>query len=98
MKRLRFTQKALQDFQDIHDYIEQDNIDAASGFIERLNERCHELCNMPGIGRKRYDLAPGMRSSAVGEHLIFYHVLGEELEVVHVLHGRRNLEKAFEQE
>ena len=98
MKRLRYTAQALQDFQDIHDYIAQDNIDAASDFIERLNERCNELCEMPGIGRKRDDLAPGMRSSAVGEHLIFYHVLDGDLEVVHVLHGRRNLERVFEQE
>jgi toxin ParE1/3/4 len=98
VKRLRYTAQALQDFQDIHDYIAQDNIDAASDFIERLNERCNELCAMPGIGRKRDDIEPGMRSSAVSEHLIFYRVLDEILEVVHVLHGRRNLEKVFETE
>lgn len=98
MKRLRITPKALQDLQDIHDYIARDNIDAASDFIDRLERRCDELCETPGIGRKRDDLEPGMRSSRVSDHLIFYQVLDEELEVMHVLHGRRNLKKVFEQE
>ncbi len=98
MKRLRFTSKALQDFQDIHDYIAKDNIDAASDFIERLQQRCNELCETPGIGRKRDDLAPRMRSSRVGDHLIFYRVLDGDLEVMHVLHGRRSLRKVFERE
>jgi plasmid stabilization system protein ParE len=37
----------------------------------------------------------GRRSTVVGEHLIFYRVQGEKLEVVHVLHGRRDLPKMF---
>lgn len=40
----------------------------------------------------------GMRSSRVNEHLIFYRVLNGDLEVMHVLHGRRNLHKVFEQD
>jgi hypothetical protein len=28
-----------------------------------------------------------MRSSGVGDHLIFYRVVGEKLEIMHVLHG-----------
>jgi len=49
VKRLRFTVQALQDFQNIHDHIAQDNSDVALGFIDRLQERCIELCGMPGI-------------------------------------------------
>lgn len=98
MKRLRYTAQALEDFQEIHDYIAKDNIDAASDFIERLHERCTELCKMPGMGRRPDELATGMRSSRVGEHLIFYRVLDGVLEVVHVLHGRRDLQNVFERE
>ncbi|MFN8555570.1 MAG: type II toxin-antitoxin system RelE/ParE family toxin [Candidatus Obscuribacterales bacterium] len=98
MKRLLFTPKSLQDFQEIHDYIAQDSIEAAADFIDRLQQRCNELCNMPGMGRKRDELASGMRSSAVGEHIIFYRVVDEKLEIMHVLHGKRNLRKMFKLE
>lgn len=96
MKQLAFTAQALKDFQEIHDYIAKDNAERALDFIGRLEQRCFELCEIPGIGRKRDDLAVGMRSSAVGDHLIFYRVEGEQLEILHVLHGRRDLPKVFE--
>jgi plasmid stabilization system protein ParE len=51
VKRLSFTGQSLQDFQEIHDYIAQDNADAALEFIGRLQKRCNELCEMPGAGR-----------------------------------------------
>ncbi len=98
VKRLQYTVKAQQDFQEIHDYIAKDNIDAAADFIKRLQQRCGELCEMPGMGRKRDDLAAGMRSSTVSDYLVFYRVLNGILEIAHVLHGRRNLKKVFEQE
>lgn len=96
MKRLRFMAQALQDFQDIHDRIALDNSDLALGFINRLEARCIELCEMPNIGRKRDDLSVGMRSSSVGDYLIFYRVKGNHLEVVHIVHGRRDLPRLFD--
>lgn len=97
--KLKITPKAWEDLRDIEEYVAQDNPKAAIAFVQRLIERMKELCDSPGIGRRRDDLAPGMRSSRVSEHLIFYFVDAEDtLVVVHVLHGRRNLHKVFEQE
>lgn len=96
--KFRITAQAREELREIEEYIGQDNPKAAIAFLKRLIERFRELCDMPGIGRKRDELAPGMRSSAVGDYLVFYHVLDGELEVVHVVHGHRNLEKVFEQE
>lgn len=96
--KLKVTPKAWEDLRQIEQYIGQDNPKAAVAFVQRLTERMNELCGTPGIGRKRDDLAPGMRSSRVSDHLIFYFVEGETLVVAHVLHGRRNLKKVFEQE
>jgi toxin ParE1/3/4 len=72
-----------------------DNADAALEFIHRLQHRCSELCAMPNRGRKRDDLTIGLRSSRVGNHLIFYRTKGDKLEVIHVLHDRRDLPKMF---
>lgn len=51
---------------------------------------------MPGIGRKRDELARGIRSSTVAEYIVFYRMLDDELEIIHVLHGRRHLRRVFE--
>ena len=93
--KLVVTTQAQEDLREIEEYIGNDNPKAALDFVQRLTERFHELTNAPGIGRKRDDWAPGMRSSRVGDHLIFYRVRGETLEIVHVLHGRRDLPKIF---
>jgi len=96
--KLKVTAQAREDLREIEEYIGQHNPKAAVTFVQRLTERFQELCEMPGIGRKRDELAAGMRSSAVGNHLIFYYVEGENVVIVHVLHGRRDLENVFEQE
>ncbi len=49
MTRL-FSDRALLDLEEIHDYIADDNVDAALGFINRLRDRCGELAMFPGIG------------------------------------------------
>lgn len=96
--KLVITTQAREDLHEIEEYIGKDNPKAAVSFVQRLTDRFHELVESPGIGRKRDDLAPGLRSSRVSDHLIFYAIEGEKLLIVHVLHGRRDLQKVFEQE
>jgi len=40
---------------------------------------------------RRDDLRPGIRSIPVGEYVIFYRRDGEDVLVLHVLHGRRDI-------
>ncbi len=89
---------ALADLQDIGDFIARDNLDAAASFVARLKARCFELGTFPNAGRKRDEIRAGYRSVAEGDYLIFYCVSSEVVEVMHVLHGRRNMEKFFERE
>jgi addiction module RelE/StbE family toxin len=96
--KLAVTAQALEDLREIEEYIGKDNPKAAVSFVQRLADRFHELVEAPGVGRKRDDLASGLRSSRVSGHLIFYTVEGEKLIVVHVLHGSRDLSKVFKQE
>lgn len=87
--------KASQDLREIENYIAQDNPQAAVDFVEQLAGRFDELTQFPGIGRKRDDIRVGYRSVSVKDYLIFYRVSGDVVEIMHVLHGRRDLPKAF---
>ena len=40
----------------------------------------------------RDDLRPGLRSFAVGQYVIVYAVEDEDVEILHVLHGRQDIE------
>lgn len=51
---------------------------------------------MPGIGRRRDDLAPGLRSISYANYLIFYRPIDDGIEIVRVLHGSRDLPSQFD--
>ncbi|WP_244443170.1 type II toxin-antitoxin system RelE/ParE family toxin [Bradyrhizobium sp. Ai1a-2] len=47
---------------------------------------------MPRAGRAREDLAPKLRSFPVGNYLIFYVPVPDGIEVVRVMHARRDID------
>lgn len=93
MSRLKFTQLAREDFLNIGDYIAKDNPIAAFDFVHRLQERCISLAVHPGTGRKRGEIEPTMRSATEGEYVIFYRALPDGIEVIRVIHSKRDLGK-----
>lgn len=90
--------EAQEELREIESYIGKDNPKAAVEFVGRLTERYQALTDFPGMGRKRDDVRAGYRSVSEGDYLIFYRVSGDVVEVMHVLHGRRNLPKVLEGE
>jgi len=69
---------------------EEDPI-AAERWLDTIDEKCRLLAQMPGVGRKRDDLAPGLRGFPVGNYIIFYRAVQEGIQVIRVLHGARDL-------
>jgi plasmid stabilization system protein ParE len=85
-------------------YLLEDALDAATRFLEAVDESIEALCKMPEIGAPKQCKNPvlaGLRSWAVKDFedvLIFYVVQPDALRVVRVLHGKRNLMKILERE
>jgi toxin ParE1/3/4 len=91
----RLSQEAEADLDAIWLYIARasGNIDVANRLIDTITERFWLLGQRPHLGRSRgHDLRPGLRSSAVGEYVIVYRVEADEAVILHVMHGRRDLE------
>ena len=88
------SEQAEQDLDDIEVYIERDNPAAAVRLVQRLTQRFEQLTNNPRSGKERTDLAPGLRSMAEGNYIIFYRILdGSTVEIARVLHSKRDLGK-----
>jgi toxin ParE1/3/4 len=91
----RLTTEALQDLNDIWDYVGQDNPRAADALIEQLLRTCQLLAQSPRLGRRREDLAQDLRSHPVGRYLIFYRVHADVIQIVRFLYGGRDLHAVF---
>ena len=84
---------------DIWYYIakESGNIEVADRLIDSITDRFFLLAGHPYAGRRRdQDLRPGLRSFPVGEYVILYRIEGEDVIILHVAHGRRDLEALFD--
>lgn len=95
MGRLVVRPQAVVDLDDIFDYIAEDSLDRAISFIKKLHGQMEKLAASPGIGRRRNELLPGLRSFPYNNYLIFYIPLDDGADVVRVLSGVRNIEALF---
>jgi toxin ParE1/3/4 len=88
--------KALNDLTQIWDYIADESEERADAFIATIDGKFQTLSQYPAMGRRREDLAPGLRSFPVGRYLIFYVALTNGVDIVRVLHGSRDIATLFQ--
>jgi len=87
---------ALQDLQDIWDFIGSDNVPAANKLEDESFEAFEMLAKRPRMGHTRSDLTErDVRFWPVGQYLIVYRSLPNTLQIVAVLHGARDVVEAI---
>jgi toxin ParE1/3/4 len=86
MKRLSYSELALDDLEGILDYIARDKPVAARAFVDALIERCHLIAANPELGMRREDLAPAVRLFTHRGYGIYYRNLDAEVMIERVLH------------
>src|ERR1700681_3407641 len=91
----RVAPEAEAELDNIWDYVAKDSgsIEIADRLIDSIAERFYLLACHPHIGRPRdEDLRPDLRSFPVGEYVIIYRLEGEDVLILHVLRGSRDIE------
>jgi plasmid stabilization system protein ParE len=98
--RIQFTPQAAEDLDDIWWVIAEDNRDAADRVEVEILATCHRLAKHPRIGTKRQDITPlPVRFWTVTKfpnYVIVYRPETVPLQVVAVLHGKRDLKEVLE--
>ncbi|HKV24681.1 MAG TPA: type II toxin-antitoxin system RelE/ParE family toxin [Candidatus Acidoferrum sp.] len=90
----RLSLEAFQDLTDIYEYFAQDNLDAAERVAQELLQAMLEIARMPGKGHRRDDLTKlPVRFWTVRSYQIIYKPEGSPLQIVAVLHGKRNIRR-----
>lgn len=85
----RILPKAEDDLREIAFYIALDSGRAAQRWLDDIEERFANLALMPGMGVMRADIRPDLRLLPAGRYLVLYRQVGEDVEIVRVLHGAR---------
>src|SRR5712671_2995230 len=96
----RIAPQAEAELDNIWYYIakESGSVEIADRLIDSITERFYLLACHPHIGRRRdEDLRPGLRSFPVGEYVIIYRVEEEDVLILHVFRGSRDIEALLRQ-
>ncbi len=96
----RLAPKAEADLDEIWYYTakESQSFEIADRVVDSITARFLLLATHPHVGRRRdEDLRPGLRSFPVGEYLIIYRVGAEDVLILRVIRGSRDLEALFRQ-
>lgn len=98
MRRYLISPPAIQDLQAITDYFAATSVEAGEKFLSKFEAWCQKLRAFPAIG-KRYDgLYLGLRGIVIDEYILFYQVTDDVVEIVRVVHGKRDLMALFNPE
>ena len=90
---------AETDLDDIWDYLEERaSQEQAADFLRKLYSKLEILSQNPYMGRIRDELLPELRSFSFKDYVFFYFPLTNGIDVVRVLHGRRDVERVFQEE
>ena len=94
--KFRLTQPAIQDIEQIADYIaSQSGLDRADCFLSNLDAKFAKIAQFPNIGRQRDEILPLLRSLSIDNYLILYMPIGQDVEILRVVSGYRDLSALF---
>jgi toxin ParE1/3/4 len=94
--RLLWAPPADQDLLDIWAYYASEaSEDVADNIVEQIVAVARRVHGLPMSGRPRHDLQAGLRAVLAQPYVIFYRMTDADVEIVRVLHGRRDIAAEF---
>jgi toxin ParE1/3/4 len=90
-----FTKAAIQDLESICDVIAIDNPDAASNLFDDIRKQCVRVAQFPLSGKSYETLKPNLRGFIIKNYIVFYTIDGENITIVKIVSGYRDLEAIF---
>ncbi|RAI43349.1 type II toxin-antitoxin system RelE/ParE family toxin [Rhodoplanes roseus] len=94
--KLLWSPEAERDLGDVYDHVAAaGSPKAATHVLISIDQACRRLIDYPHKGPSREELAPDLRSIVVHPYVIFYRPTDIAIEIVRVLHGRRDIDAIF---
>ncbi|MGV1013625.1 MAG: type II toxin-antitoxin system RelE/ParE family toxin [Methyloceanibacter sp.] len=98
-KKLVWAPKAKQDLRNIWDYFARvASAEIADKILHEIDQSASRLSSRPYLGRPRDEVMPGLRGVLVQPHTVFYRITNSNVEIVRVLHERRDFAAALRED
>lgn len=86
---------ASEDIHEIWMHLAIQSLDAADRLVDRFTEVFELISKNPHLGEPQDNLRPGLRRVVVLNYLVFHLCQGDDITIVRVLHGARNIGADF---
>lgn len=94
MAEIVWTEPALDDLDEIAEYIALDKLSAAENLVRKVFEKVDRLSGLPNSSRKVPELTPSKyKEVIVGPCRIFYRVSEDAVYILHVMRVERDLRR-----
>jgi toxin ParE1/3/4 len=98
-RRVAWTETAWRDLERTADYIAEDSPGYAAAFVRRVRDRARSLEELAERGRVVPELdEPAVRELVVGSYRLIYETSDEDVFVLALIHGARDLPAAWDEE
>jgi toxin ParE1/3/4 len=95
-RRLVWSPEAEQDLFDIWTYLAREaSPEIADAQLRAIDRASANLVEWPQSGRARDELASEIRSVVAAPYVVFHRVTASAIQIVRVLHGRRDIDAIF---
>jgi len=87
---------ADKDLEEIFDFtFDEFGFNQAEKYLLEIEEIFQNLIINPKLGKKRHEIKEGLYSFPKDNHIIFYRILEDHIQIVRVLHGSKDIPKYF---
>jgi toxin ParE1/3/4 len=97
MGRYSWAPDAVNDLNDIYDYVVEHDVVAADRLIDEIDRKAELYAGNPLLGEERPELASGLRAFRVSNYVVLYRVARNGIVIARVVHAARNLPRLFEE-
>jgi toxin ParE1/3/4 len=97
--QFRLTEPAVKDIEQIVNYIaKKAGLLQSEGFLTKLDDKFAKIVQFPNLGRRRDEILVGLRSLPIDNYLILYMPIDEDVEILRVISGYRDISALFAEE
>ncbi|OUL31157.1 plasmid stabilization protein [Nostoc sp. T09] len=98
MSSYSFSDAAIQDLEEICEYIARSNLKAASKLFDNICQKCKLVASFPNMGKSYGSLVSNLRGFFVDDYIVFYYPTEDGISIISVASGYRDIESLFTDE
>lgn len=97
MARIVWRRTAVNDLNEIYDYIAESTLNRAESFVVELKDKVEFIAENPIIGEAKMPNHPAIRVFPYKRYILLFRPLDDEqgIEILRIIHGARDYQNGF---